>query len=58
MAATLSDKDRELFRERNFAHQTTLNPDGSPQTTVLWVYEADGEILLNTAAGGVSQHPM
>ncbi|MGC2207476.1 MAG: PPOX class F420-dependent oxidoreductase [Candidatus Dormiibacterota bacterium] len=48
-----SERSRELFRDRNFAHLTTLNPDGSPQTTVLWVDEADGEILLNIAAGRV-----
>ncbi|MGH7697336.1 MAG: TIGR03618 family F420-dependent PPOX class oxidoreductase, partial [Candidatus Dormibacteria bacterium] len=50
MAAPLSEKDLALFRDKNFAHLTTLNPDGSPQTTVLWVDEADGRIMLNTAA--------
>ena len=60
MAATLSDKDRELFPDRNFAHLTTLNPDGSPQTTVLWVDEARWGDLAEPRRwpGQGGQHPM
>lgn len=51
MAVTLSDQDLDFFREKNFAHLTTINADGSPQTTVLWVDVIDGQIVLNTADG-------
>jgi PPOX class probable F420-dependent enzyme len=44
----LDDKIRALAAGKNFAAVTTLMPDGSPQTTPLWV-DADGEhLLLNT----------
>ncbi|GAA0270072.1 PPOX class F420-dependent oxidoreductase [Cryptosporangium japonicum] len=34
-----------LFDARNFATIATINPDGSPQTSVLWVLR-DGDDLL------------
>ena len=45
----LDDTIKRLATEgRNIAAVTTLMPDGTPQTTPLWV-DADGEhILLNT----------
>ena len=35
------------------AHATivTINPDGSPQTTLVWVEAADGTVSFNTASG-------
>jgi PPOX class probable F420-dependent enzyme len=30
---------------------TTLRPDGSPHSTVVWVDEDDGDLLFNTAEG-------
>jgi PPOX class probable F420-dependent enzyme len=53
VAAALSEQDRALFKGNNFAHLTTLNRDGSPQTTVVWVDEAAGEVLMNTTASRV-----
>jgi PPOX class probable F420-dependent enzyme len=49
LAVMLEDKIRQLATDgRNFAAVTTLMPDGTPQTTPLWV-DADGEhLLLNT----------
>lgn len=48
LRAMLDDKIRALAAGKNFAAVTTLMPDGSPQTTPLWV-DADGEhLLLNT----------
>jgi PPOX class probable F420-dependent enzyme len=47
----LDDRDYRLLRKRAFVHLTTLMPDGSPQTTPLWV-DVDAErgvILVNTA---------
>lgn len=45
----LDDKIRALAAEgKNFAAVTTLMPDGTPQTTPLWI-DTDGEhLLLNT----------
>lgn len=45
----LDEKIHKLATEgRNFAMVTTLMPDGTPQTTPLWV-DADGDhLLLNT----------
>ncbi|MBN2622873.1 MAG: PPOX class F420-dependent oxidoreductase [Acidimicrobiales bacterium] len=45
----LDEKIRHLATQgRNFAAVTTLMPDGTPQTTPLWI-DADGEhLLLNT----------
>ena len=51
IAKTLSGEQRAFLAERRFAVMATINPDGSPQQTVVW-YELQGdEIMLNTAAG-------
>jgi PPOX class probable F420-dependent enzyme len=44
----LDDKIRALAAGKNFAAVTTLMPDGSPQTTPLWVDADDEHLLLNT----------
>jgi PPOX class probable F420-dependent enzyme len=45
----LDDKIRQLATEgRNFAAVTTLMPDGTPQTTPLWIDADSGHLLLNT----------
>ncbi len=49
--AGLTDEQARLLREPNFATVGTLNPDGSPQLTIVWI-DWDGEhVLFNTAAG-------
>jgi PPOX class probable F420-dependent enzyme len=49
--ATLTDEQARLLLEPNFATVGTLNPDGSPQLTIVWI-DWDGEhVLFNTAAG-------
>ena len=35
----------------NFAVVATLNPDGSPQLTVVWYLREGNELVFNTAAG-------
>jgi len=48
----LTDADRELLRGRNYAHLVTLDPDGSPQATPLWIdVDDEGFVLVNTAVG-------
>ena len=51
--ATLTDRDREIFEDKNLAHITTLMPDGSPQASPVWVDVEDGKILVNSADGRV-----
>jgi PPOX class probable F420-dependent enzyme len=43
--ARLTDKVRTLFDGRNFAVLSTLEPDGRPHSTVVWVTR-DGDDLL------------
>lgn len=53
MAVKLSNGVRKLFEAPNFGHIATINPDGSPQVTVVWV-DIDGDrILVNTADGRI-----
>lgn len=35
----------------NFAHLTTLDPDGAPQTSAMWVTTDGDDIIFNTAEG-------
>lgn len=48
MAVTFQDAVRTLLDGKNFATVSTLNPDGSPQSTVVW-YERDGDTIVFSA---------
>lgn len=49
----LSDELRAFLAAPRFAVIATINPDGSPQQTVIW-YELQGdEIMMNTAVGRI-----
>ena len=51
----LDEDARKLFDGKNFAFVATVNRDGSPQVTPVWV-DTDGKyILVNTAIGRVKQ---
>lgn len=51
MADVIPQNYRDLFSKRAFASLTTLMPDGSPQTTPVWV-DFDGEhVIFNSAKG-------
>ncbi|HEX2825083.1 MAG TPA: PPOX class F420-dependent oxidoreductase [Burkholderiales bacterium] len=45
------EKYRDLFDKKAFGAFTTLMPDGSPQTTPVWVDYRDGEVWVNSAVG-------
>lgn len=46
---SLSAEERKLFEDKNFAFVATVNKDGSPQVTPVWV-DTDGKyVLVNTA---------
>jgi len=49
--AAFPDKYRDLFQKKAFAAFTTLMPDGSPQTTPVWVDYENGQIWVNSAVG-------
>ncbi|MFI7489792.1 PPOX class F420-dependent oxidoreductase [Micromonospora echinaurantiaca] len=51
--AILTDEDLALLAEPQLAHVATVEADGSPHVTPVWV-DTDGEhILFNTAKGRV-----
>lgn len=45
----LTDAQRRIFEEPNYAVATTLRADGSPHSTVVWVELLDGQPSFNTA---------
>jgi PPOX class probable F420-dependent enzyme len=51
MADVLSEKARELIGRPVLASLATLNPDGSPQITPLWVDLDGDDVRFNTARG-------
>lgn len=48
MAVTLSAATRALVDERNYCVLATINPDGSPQTSVVWVTRDGDDLLFST----------
>jgi PPOX class probable F420-dependent enzyme len=53
MAARLPDEVKALLDAPNFWHLATVNPDGSPQSTVMWMHRRGDRIMFNTALGRV-----
>ena len=51
MTASLNDAVRRLLDEPNHAVIGTVNRDGSPQTSVVWVGRDGDDVLISTAAG-------
>jgi PPOX class probable F420-dependent enzyme len=51
VAASLNAAVRKLLDEPNPAVLGTVNPDGSPQTSVVWVGRDGDDLLISTAAG-------
>jgi PPOX class probable F420-dependent enzyme len=49
--ATLDDKARAFLEEPFVGEVTTLRPDGSPHTTVVWVDVDADAVIFNTAVG-------
>ena len=47
----IPDSHIDIFESRSFAHVATVDDDGMPQVTPVWV-EYDGEyVVINSAAG-------
>lgn len=51
VTAALNDAARELIDDTNPAVLATLNPDGSPQTSVVWLCRDGDDLLISSAAG-------
>ena len=51
MTTALPDPLKELLDGKPFAHLTTLDPDGYPQATAMWIMRDGDNIVFNTAKG-------
>ena len=51
MAIQFSEATLRLLDGRNYAVMATVNPDGSPQTSVIWVGRDGDDLLFSTVAG-------
>ena len=51
MAFTLNDETRRLLDGRHFAVLATINPDGSPQTSAMWLGRDGDDVLFSPVAG-------
>jgi len=50
--ATLSDSEvQKLLSEPNFAVVSTINPDGSVLSTIVWISAENGTVAVNSAKG-------
>ena len=47
----LPDRLKGVLDSRAFAHLTTLDPDGSPQSSAMWIMRDGDRIVFNTAEG-------
>ena len=58
MGIPFSEATLRLLDGRNYAVLATLNPDGSPQTSVMWVGRDDADLLFSTVEGRVKHRNM
>ena len=58
MGIPLSDAALRLVDGKNYAVLATVNPDGSPQTSVVWVGRDGGDLLFSTVEGRVKHRNM
>ena len=50
MAAAFDEATRDLLDGRNFATVATVNPDGGPQTSVVWILREGDTVAFSTTA--------
>lgn len=50
VAVTLNEATRKLLDGRNFATVATLNPDGGPHTSVVWVAREGDTVLFSVTS--------
>ena len=51
MSIALNDEIHRLLDGRHFAVLATINPDGGPQTSAMWVGRDGEDVLFSTVAG-------
>jgi PPOX class probable F420-dependent enzyme len=51
MGIALNDEIRRLLDGRHYAVLATINPDGGPQTSTMWVGRDGDDVLFSTVAG-------
>src|SRR5215211_2731718 len=51
MSVSLNEAARRILDATNPAVLATINPDGSPQTSVIWVGRDGDDLLISTQAG-------
>ena len=58
MGIPLSEATIQLVDGKNYAVLATVNPDGSPQTSVVWIGRDGGDLLFSTVQGRVKHRNM
>jgi PPOX class probable F420-dependent enzyme len=58
MAILLSAATLRLLDGRNYAVLATVNPDGSPHSSAMWIGRDGDELLFSTVAGRVKHRNM
>ena len=58
MTFPLSEATLRLLDGRNYAVLATVNPDGSPQTSVMWVGRDGADLVFSTVEGRVKHRNM
>jgi PPOX class probable F420-dependent enzyme len=58
VAITFSDETLRLLDGRNYAVLATVNADGSPQTSAMWVGRDGDDVLFSTVEGRVKHRNM
>jgi PPOX class probable F420-dependent enzyme len=58
MPVVLSEPTLRLVDGRNYAVLATVNSDGSPQTSVVWIGRDGADLLMSTVEGRVKHRNM
>jgi PPOX class probable F420-dependent enzyme len=58
VAISFSDATRRLLDGKNYAVLATVNSDGSPQTSAMWVGRDGDDLLFSTIEGRVKHRNM
>jgi PPOX class probable F420-dependent enzyme len=53
--ASFNDTIRDIVDGKNFATLATINSDGSPQTSPVWITRDGDELLLSTVVGRLKE---
>jgi PPOX class probable F420-dependent enzyme len=51
MSQQLSDEARAVVDGKNFGFVSTIEPDGSPQASLVWITRDDDDLLFSTLRG-------